>query len=118
LIELHRRFERRPLAIIAVHDQSVQSRNEYDRRIAHIRKKLWYDQDLPFLVVLDRPDPAKAPERFAEGTGQTCHRYGIEAFPTLFVIDQRGKMVGEIQHAEHDKLEAIIRDLLEKAASR
>ena len=118
LIELHRRFDGRPLAIVALHDQSVQSRSDYDRRIAQVRKELWDDRDLPFRVVLDRPDPAKPPERFPEGTGETCHRYGIETFPTLFVIDQNGTMVGEFHRTQHDTIEAIVRDLLEKPASR
>jgi thiol-disulfide isomerase/thioredoxin len=34
LADLHRRFEGWPLAIVALHDQSVQSRADYDRRTA------------------------------------------------------------------------------------
>ena len=34
LSDLHRRFEGRPVAVVGLHDQSVQSRPEYDRRTA------------------------------------------------------------------------------------
>ena len=115
LIELHRRFEHQPLAIVALHDQSVQSRADYDRRIAYVRKELWSDRDLPFRVLLDRPDPSKAPDRHAEGTGLTCKRYRIESFPELFVIDQQSKIVGVVRHSEHDRLESLVRTLLAKS---
>jgi len=118
LVELHHRFEGQPLVIVALHDQSVQSRSEYDRRIAFARKELWSDRDLPFRVLLDRPDPTKAADRYPEGTGLTCKRYAIEAFPTLFVIDKEGTMVGSIHRTQHTQLETLIRDLLEKSAPR
>ena len=60
LVEPHCRFDGRPLAIVALHDQSVQSRSEYDRPIEQVRRQVWGGSDMPFPVVLDRPDPAKA----------------------------------------------------------
>jgi|GEM_PF-4916064 len=116
LIDLHRRFEGQPLVIVGLHDQSVQSRSEYDRQIAFAHKEIWGGHDLPFRVLLDRPDPAKAADRKPEGTGLTCKRYALEGFPSLFVIDKEGTMIGKIK--QHDRLEAIIRELLQKPAPR
>jgi thiol-disulfide isomerase/thioredoxin len=118
LTELHRKFEGRPLAIVAMHDQSVQSRAEYDRKIAAARQRIWGGRDLPFRVLLDRPDPKKSDDRDPEGTGTTIKRYGIETFPTLLVIDQDGTMVDRVSRSEHDRLESLVRDLLEKAKAR
>ena len=57
LVDLHRKFAGRPLAILALHDQSVQSCAADDRRIGTVGERLWGGRDLPFRVLLDQPDP-------------------------------------------------------------
>jgi thiol-disulfide isomerase/thioredoxin len=114
LIQLRQQFQGQPLEIVALHDQSVQSRSEYDRRIAAVRKDLWNNEDLPFHVLLDRPDPTKAHDRYSEGTGLTCSRYRIEEFPTTFVIDQQGRVIGKVHRTQPERLEALVRGLLGK----
>jgi thiol-disulfide isomerase/thioredoxin len=116
LVALHRKFAGRPIAVVALHDQSVQSRADYDRRIAFARKAFWKGEDLPFRVLLDRPDPEKPADRDPEGTGVTCKRYGIIGFPTLFLIDQEGKIVAPVRHGEHAELERLVEGLLDRAA--
>jgi hypothetical protein len=49
-VELNRKFAGRPLAIVAIHDQSVQSRAAYDAKISMVRQRLWGGSDLPFCV--------------------------------------------------------------------
>jgi hypothetical protein len=66
-------------------------------------------------VLLDRPDPRRSVDRDPEGTGITVERYGITGFPSLFVIDREGTMVGEVPFSAHDRLESLVRDLLKKA---
>ena len=117
LMELDRKFAGRPLAILALHDQSVQSRAVYDGKIATARERTWGGRDLPFRVLLDRPDPKKPDDLNPEGTGTTIMRYGITGFPTLFVIDRDGTMIGQVAHSEHDRLESLVRELVEKAES-
>jgi thiol-disulfide isomerase/thioredoxin len=112
LADLHRRYDGRPLAIVALHDQSVQSRADYDRRTAFARKSFWDGHDLSFHVLFDRPDPSKAEDRAPEGTGITCRRYEISAFPTLFVIDQQGTIIATLGNTEHERLETLINKLL------
>jgi thiol-disulfide isomerase/thioredoxin len=118
LAELQRKFAGRPLTILALHDQSMQSRAEYDGKIATVRQRAWGGRDLPFRVLLDRPDAEKADDRDPEGTGTTIKRYGIRGFPTLLVIDGTGTMVDRVGHWEHDRLESLVRELLEKAEVR
>jgi thiol-disulfide isomerase/thioredoxin len=118
LMDLQRKFEGRPLVIVSLHDQSVQSRAEYDRKTAMARKHMWGGRELPFRVLLDRPDPAKPDDSVPEANGMTCKRYGIRGFPTILVIDKDGTMVGQVWFSQHDRLEKLVRDLLEKDKSR
>jgi thiol-disulfide isomerase/thioredoxin len=116
LAALHRKFEGHPFAVVALHDQSVQPRAEYDRRTAFARRAFWDGKVLPFRVLLDRPDPDKPAGRDPEGTGLTCRHYGIAGFPTLFVIDQEGKIVAPVPHGEYDELERLVEGLLDRPA--
>jgi thiol-disulfide isomerase/thioredoxin len=115
LVELDRKFAGRPLAILAIHDQSVQSRAAYDRKIGTVRERLWGGRDLPFRVLLDRPDPNNHDDLGEEGTGTTISRYSVTSFPSLFVIDRDGTMIGRVDPYNHDRLESLVRDLVEKA---
>jgi hypothetical protein len=96
----------------------VRTRAEYDRRIDTIRRRAWGGRDLPFGVLLDRPDPRKADDRDPEGTGTTVSRYGIQGFPTLLVIDGNGTIVDQVGHWEHARLESLVEGLLEKLNAR
>ncbi len=118
LMELQRKFEGQPLAIIALHDQSVQSRAEYDQKISMARQRKWGGRDLTFQVLLDRPDLQKPADRDPIGSGTTVRRYGIEGFPTLFVIDPDGLIVAPVSFADHDRLETIVREQLAKVKVR
>ena len=81
------------------------------------RRAFWNSEDLPFRVLLDRPDPDKPADRDPEGTGVTCKRYGIVGFPTLFVIDQDGKIAAPVRHGDHEGLERLVQGLLDKSAA-
>ncbi len=118
LVELHRQFEGRPVAVVALHDQSVQSRAEYDRRTVFPKKWFWNGYDLPFRVLFDGPDPGKPTDRDPEGTGATCTKYQITGFPTLFVIDQQGTLIDTVPFYDHDRLETLVRTLLDKSPER
>jgi len=115
LVELNRKFAGRPLAILALHDQSVQSRAAYDRRIATVRQRLWDGRDLPFRVLFDQPDPSNHDVSSGEGQGTTIKRYSVTGFPSLFLIDRDGTMIGSVDPFDHDRLESLVRDLVEKA---
>lgn len=114
LVELRRKFAGRPLEILALHDQSVRSRAEYDRKIAPARWLFWGGRDVPLRVLLDRPDPKKPDDRDPVGTGSTVERYEIQSFPTLFVIDGNGTVVDKVWFSDHQRLESLVRESLEK----
>ena len=118
LVELQRKFAGRPLTILAMHDQSVQSRAAYDAKFAAVRQRIWGGRDLPFPVLFDRPDPTKAEDSDPEGSGTTISRYEISGFPTLIVIDANGTLVDQVWFTDHDRLETLVRGLLEKAERR
>jgi thiol-disulfide isomerase/thioredoxin len=115
LVELNRKFAGRPLVILALHDQSVQSRAAYDRRITTVRERVWDGRDLPFRVLLDRPDPNNQDGSTGEGNGTTIKRYSVTGFPSLFLIDRDGTMIGQVDPSNHDRLHSLVRDLVEKA---
>ena len=95
LMDLQQSFKGRPLAILALHDQSVQSRAEYNQKIAPARRIMWSGHDLPFRVLLDRPDPKKPDDRDPEGTGTTVSRYAIKGFPQR-VLEIIGRRTGHM----------------------
>lgn len=95
----------------------MRSRAEYDRKIAVPRRQFWGGRDLPFRVLLDRPDLNNAEDREPEGTGTTVARYGITGFPTVLVIDSDGTIVGTVPHFDHGRLETLIEERLKKAES-
>ena len=75
--ENHDKFE-----IIAIHDSSVKSFEELDRKLTKIKQKYWKGQDLPFPVMIDKD-------------GITEKAYGISAHPTQILIAPDGNVVGE-----------------------
>lgn len=112
LIELKAKLAGQPFEVLAVHDQSIQSRADYEKRLASARERLWGGKDLPFRVALDRPDPAKPEAGFAESSGATIATYQVRAFPTVYLIAPDGKVAGQFNFTETDRMEKAIRDLL------
>jgi hypothetical protein len=68
--------------VFAIHDESVKSFDELDKKLTSIRKQYWQGKDLPFPVLLDAAE-------------KTEKLYGIRAWPTGLLIDPSGKLVGE-----------------------
>jgi RNA polymerase sigma factor (sigma-70 family) len=114
LVESFEHFKGKPVAFIALHDQSIQSREEYDRRLSEVKRLAWNNRELPFQVALDRPSSDVPSGETGIGQGVTCKRYQIEMFPTTLVIDQDGKVVGTVEVREKGRLDAMINELLAK----
>jgi hypothetical protein len=66
--------------IVAFHDGSAKTFEELDAKLVDIKKNAWGGRDLPFPVLLD-------------ATGETIKTFGIQAFPTLALIDPDGNVV-------------------------
>ena len=69
--------------MIAIHDKSVQSFEDLDKKLAmeKIRENFWQGKDLPFPLLLD-------------ATGKTAQLYGADDHPIGLLIDPDGKVVG------------------------
>ncbi|MHB8523488.1 MAG: TlpA family protein disulfide reductase [Limisphaerales bacterium] len=68
--------------VFAIHDPSVKSFAELDKKLAGIKRQYWQGKDLPFPILLD-------------GAGTTAKLYGIHSWPTGLLIDPSGRLVGE-----------------------
>ena len=118
LVQLHEQFRDQPVAIVALHDESVQSRAAYDTKLDGVKRAVWNNRDLPFRVALDRPDPARAPTDPPIGHGVTCDRYKIRGFPTTYLIDQDGKVVATVNARLPDQVAGQIKALLARPPGR
>ncbi len=117
LIKLHDLMADQPVTILALHDQSIQSRATFDAKLGSIRRISWNDRDLPFRVALDQPLADLKPDNSGIGGGVTSDRYKIQAWPTTFLIDQTGKIVGTVNARDHAAVAAQIKTLLANPAT-
>ena len=83
---------------MAFHDGSAKTFEELDGKLTAIKESAWAGRDLPFPVLLD-------------STGETIKTYGIQAFPTVTLIDPEGKIV------QGDALELLTKALEESAVT-
>ncbi len=90
LIDAHERYRGKPVVIIALLDQAIQSSDGLERRRSGVKRQFWNNRDLPFTVAFDRPDPEVGGGDAAIARGITISRYKIRGFPTTLVIDREG----------------------------
>ena len=117
LMEAYDKFKDKPVTIIALHDQSVQSREDFDRRLSEVKRLAWSNRELPFQVAPRSPRPRRARRRSLQSDKES-HASAIRSpvFPTTLVIDQDGKVAGSVNVREKGQLEAMLNELLKKGA--
>ncbi|MGA3067567.1 MAG: redoxin domain-containing protein [Tepidisphaeraceae bacterium] len=99
LMKLYDEFKDKGLVIIAVHDDSVDSIQQMDRKLEKIRQLPWAGwggRDLPFLIALDGGGPTRIQYTGTTDRGATTAAYGITSFPTTVAIARDGRVVGEV----------------------
>ncbi len=96
LMELHDTFDEEGLAIIAVHNDSVDSIAQMDANLEKAREDYWGGRDLPFLVALDGGGRTPVPGTDRHAEGATTAAYGIQSYPTTILIDRQGRILGEM----------------------
>lgn len=110
LIKLYDQFKdrRKDFEIIAFHDTKAKSFAELDPRLAQLKSKFWGGRDLPFPILLD-------------ATGNTLRTFGVSSFPTVIVIDPKGRVVphgGEHTLVEHLlKTDPVVKKAMAKLKS-
>jgi len=86
LVELHEKYARDGLVVIAMHDASLSGASLLDENQQSLDLS-----GIPFRVATDA-----APEGIGgadlRGKGKTIDAYGVKSFPTLLLIDQEGKI--------------------------
>lgn len=94
---LHDKYEalQDRFAILAFHDASAKTLEELDEKLAPTVKDAWDGRELPFPILMD-------------STGDTIRNYGINAFPTVILIDPEGKLV---KGGGEKKLEEILEEM-------
>jgi thiol-disulfide isomerase/thioredoxin len=112
MIELYDEFKDKGLFIIAVHDDSVESIDEMDRKLETSRKEIWGGRVLPFLIALDGGGRTHVVDTASAGRGATTAEYGIHAFPTILLIGRDGRLVEKMSR-DPDVARAEIEKLLE-----
>jgi thiol-disulfide isomerase/thioredoxin len=88
LVELHKKYARDGLEIIAIHDASQDQDS--------LLRGDWNGLDLldiPFRMAIDAAPPSEATNLV--GQGRTIDAYGINTFPTLILIDQNGQVAAQ-----------------------
>jgi thiol-disulfide isomerase/thioredoxin len=107
LMKLYDDSKDKGLVIIAVHDDSVDSIDEMERKLRDIRQKLWAGRDLPFLVALDGGGPTRVQYTGRSTPGATTAAYGVNIFPTTVAIGRDGRVVGDVSVQSPEGLQEI-----------
>lgn len=93
MIALYNQFKdrRADFEILAFHDNTSKTFEELDPKLEKLQSEVW-GGELPFPILLDK-------------SGATLRTFGINAFPTIIVVDPDGKLVK--QGGEHTVLQYL-----------
>jgi thiol-disulfide isomerase/thioredoxin len=95
LIELHEKYHDKGLVVIGIHDDSMNSVKNLEKEIKKLSKALWDGKKIPYAIALDGGGRCKIEGTELTTEGATTAAYGIQAFPTMVLIDKQGKVVGD-----------------------
>ncbi len=95
LIELHEKYHDKGLVVIGIHDDSKNSVKELKNEIEKLSKERWDGKKIPFAVALDGGGRCKIEGTDKTTSGATTAAYGIQAFPTMVLIDKQGNVVND-----------------------
>ena len=113
LMGLYDEFHNKGVEFIAIHDDSLRSVEELRTQLNTLKLEHWNGRDLPFTALLDGGGPTPIPDSKLTGRGATTAAYGIQAFPTTLVIDQQGRLAGQLPLHEIDSGRRRLNELLQ-----
>jgi beta-lactamase regulating signal transducer with metallopeptidase domain/thiol-disulfide isomerase/thioredoxin len=105
LMDVAEQFRGKPVQWLSVHTPNLKTFEQLDQGIATCQEKSWNKRTLPFTTVLDRPVSGN------EYSGKTSQRFGVAEWPTLIVVDRKGRVVGPV--GKNKLAETISRSLEE-----
>jgi len=111
LMQLHDKFSKHGLIIIAVHDDSLGSIEELQQKLKALSEKRWSGQQIPFAIALDGGGKTKIEGTERSARGATTAAYGIQGWPTSVLIDKNGNVVKKFHPSNPDTIEEL-QDLL------
>jgi len=94
LMIISKAFPKDKLTVIAVHDDSVTSLEEMDRKLKDIKNRIWMGNDVDFPIALDGGGATKIKGSDRIVKGATTAAYGIPSFPKAILIDPEGNVAG------------------------
>jgi thiol-disulfide isomerase/thioredoxin len=118
LMELHDKYKDRGLVVVGIHDDSVASIAEMDRKLARAREEAWGGRDLPFLIALDGGGPTRVTGTARYNRGATTAAYAVFAFPTTLLIGRDGTVVREVRLYEPEGRAAVEKQIEELLADK
>ena len=112
LMAIYDAFSDRGLMVIGIHDDSLESIDELDEKLATVREKIWIGRDLNFPIALDGGGPTSVAGTNETAPGATTAAYGVKSFPTTLLIGADGKVIGRFHAPSLDdkisKLEKLL----------
>ncbi len=112
LMAIYDAFSDRGLMVIGIHDDSLESIDELDEKLATAREKIWMGRDLNFPIALDGGGRTRIAGTDKTVPGVTTAAYGITSFPTTVLIGRDGKVIGEFHAPSLDDMIAELEELL------
>jgi thiol-disulfide isomerase/thioredoxin len=97
LMKVYDENKNKGLAVIAVHDDSLDSTAALSVKLDQIRNMKgpgWNGRELPFPVALDGGGPTRIKYSSKTGSGATTAAYGINSFPTTIAVGRDGNVIG------------------------
>jgi thiol-disulfide isomerase/thioredoxin len=112
LTAIYDAFSDRGLMVIGIHDDSLESIDELDGKLATACEKIWMGRDLNFPVALDGGGRTRIAGTDETAPGATTAAYGITSFPTTVLIGRDGRVIGEFHAPSLDDKIAELEQLL------
>jgi thiol-disulfide isomerase/thioredoxin len=112
LMAIYDAFSDRGLMVIGIHDDSLESIDELDEKLATAREKIWMGRDLNFPIALDGGGRTRIAGSGKTVPGVTTAAYRITSFPTTVLIGRDGKVIGEFHAPSLDDMIAELEELL------
>ncbi len=112
LMAIYDAFSDRGLMVIGIHDDSLESIDELDEKLATAREKIWMGRDLNFPVALDGGGRTRIAGTDETAPGATTAAYGVRVFPTTVLIGADGKVIGRFHAPSLDDKIAELEKLL------